>query len=81
VAKLVQNEDYTELGKADLECEEAIMKDKTRYGRVRTTLMKHLRSKYGNVIANRALSRINKRVSIGSLRIKTQLTPSFEDDF
>lgn len=79
MAKLVQNEDNVELGKADLECEEAIMQDKTRYGRVRTSLMKHLRAKYGSIIANRALSRINKRVSIGSLRIKRQLTPSFDD--
>lgn len=79
VSKLVQNENDIELGKADLECEEAIMKDKARYGRVRTTLMKHLRSKYGEAIANRALSRINKRVSIGSLRIERHLAPSFDE--
>jgi len=77
--ELTQNEATQWLGKADLECEDAIMQDKQRYGRVRTTLMKHLRSKYGDVIANRALSRINKRSSEGSLNIKMQLT-SFEEN-
>ncbi len=66
--------------KAELECEDAIMEDKQRFGRVRTTLMKHLRAKHGNIIANRALSRINKRVSEGSLNIKTQLAP-IEENF
>lgn len=53
--------------KGDLECEEAIMSDKTRFGRVRTSLMKHLRSKYGKEIANRALWRVNRRRSEGYL--------------
>ena len=77
MAKLIQNESETDLGKEELECEEAIMQDKQRYGRVRTNMMKHLRAKYGDAIANRTLSRINKRISINSLRIKTQLTPEF----
>ena len=51
--------------KGDLECEEAIMSDKTRFGRVRTSLMKHLRAKYGKEIANRALWRVNRRYSEG----------------
>jgi hypothetical protein len=53
--------------KGDLECEEAIMSDKTRFGRVRTSLMKHLRTKYGKEIANRALWRVNRRRSEGYL--------------
>jgi hypothetical protein len=69
-----QNKPTEGLGKEDLECEDAIMQDKQRFGRVRTSMMKHLRAKYGNTIANRALSRINKRASQGSLNIKTQLT-------
>ena len=64
----------------ELECEDAIMQDKQRFGRVRTSLMKHLRTKYGDMNANRALSRINKRASQGSLNIKTQLT-SIEENF
>ena len=64
----------------ELECEDAIMQDKQRFGRVRTSLMKHLRAKYGDMNANRALSRINKRASQGSLNIKTQLT-SIEENF
>ena len=47
---------------AELECEEAIIKDKERYGRVRTSVMKVLRAKNGNDVANRALSRVNKRL-------------------
>jgi len=39
----------------DLESEDAIMNDKERFGRVRTILMKQLRAKYGDDIANRAL--------------------------
>jgi len=46
----------------ELECEEAIIKDKKRYGRVRNSVMKVLRAKNGNYVANRALSRVNKRV-------------------
>lgn len=54
-AKLKQN-----LG--ELECEEAIIKDKERFGRVRMSMMNMLRAKHGDDIANRALSRINKRI-------------------
>jgi len=50
---------------AELECEEAIINDKKGYGRVRTNMMKVLRAKYGDEIANRALSRINKRMQEG----------------
>jgi len=35
--------------------------------------MKQLRAKYGDDVANRALYRINKRISEGSLRVKANL--------
>jgi len=46
---------------ANIICEEAIIRDKERYGRVRSSMMEYLRAKYGNDVANRALNRINKR--------------------
>lgn len=46
---------------ADLECEEAIIKDKERFGRVSTIKMRYLREKYGRDMADRALARIQKR--------------------
>lgn len=54
----------------DLECEEAIMSDKTRFGRVRKSLMSYLRAKYGNDIANRALWRVNRRRTEGYFKRK-----------
>lgn len=57
----------------DLDCEEIIMKDKERFGRVRTGVMKQLRAQYGKDVADRALFRINKRISQNSLRIKKHL--------
>jgi len=62
------------LQNGELESEEAIMNDKERFGRVRTSLMKQLRTKYGDDVANRALYRINKRISEGSLMIKANLS-------
>ncbi|TSA18143.1 MAG: hypothetical protein D4R72_02820 [Nitrosopumilales archaeon] len=50
-----------------LYCEEAIMKDKERFGRVRKSLMNYLRSEYGNEVATRALWRVNKRMTEGHL--------------
>jgi len=47
---------------AELECEDAIIEDKEEFGRVRTNLMRVLRAKHGDDTANRALSRINKRI-------------------
>ena len=58
---------------AELDSEEAIMNEKERFGRVRTSLMKQLRARYGDDVANRALYRINKRISEGSLRVKANL--------
>ncbi len=61
------------LQNGELESEEVIMNEKERFGRVRTILMKQLRAKYGDDIANRALYRINKRISEDSLRVKVNL--------
>ncbi len=61
------------LQNGELDSEEAIMNEKERFGRVRTSLMKQLRAKYGDDVANRALYRINKRISEGSLRVKANL--------
>jgi len=52
---------------AELECEEAIIQDKERFGRVRKSMMNVLRAKYSDEIANRALSRVNKRIQEGHL--------------
>ena len=58
---------------SELACEDAIISDKQRFGRVRTSMMKHLRSEHGEKIANRVLSRINKRASNGSHEMKESL--------
>ena len=61
---------------SELACEDAIILDKQRFGRVRTSMMKHLRSEHGDEIANRVLSRINKRASKGSNEMKESLSKS-----
>ena len=61
---------------SELACEDAIILDKQRFGRVRTSMMKHLRSEHGEEIANRVLSRINKRASSGSSEMKESLDKS-----
>jgi len=61
---------------SELACEDAIILDKQRFGRVRTSMMKHLRSEHGAKIANRVLSRINKRASNGSREMKESLSKS-----
>ncbi len=65
--------DYSPGGNGELDCEEAIMNDKERFGRVRTSLMRNLRKKYGAEVADKAMGRINKRISEDSLRIKFHL--------
>jgi hypothetical protein len=55
--------------KRELECEEAIIAEKTRFGRVRKTFMGYMREKYGRHIADRALWRINRRKSEGYFTI------------
>ena len=62
-----QQEDETKQGEtmkqeANIICEEAIIKDKERFGRVRSSMMEYLRAKFGNDTANRALNRVNKRL-------------------
>lgn len=46
---------------AELDCEDTIINEKEQFGRVRNSMMQVLRAKYGNDLANRVLSRINKR--------------------
>jgi hypothetical protein len=47
---------------AELYCEDAIIEDKKEFGRVRKSMMNVLRAKYSDDVANRALSRVNKRL-------------------
>jgi len=54
---------------AELECEEAIIEDKERFGRVRKSMMNVLRAQHGNEIADRTLNRVNKRMQKGHLSI------------
>ena len=54
---------------AELECEEAIIKDKEQFGRVRNSMMRVLRAKYGNSVANRTLNRVNKRIQKGHFKL------------
>jgi len=59
--------DETKLGQtmneeANIICEEAIIRDKERFGRVRASMMEYLRAKYSDEVANRALNRVNKRL-------------------
>ena len=63
----IKEEENGELKKslAELECEEAIINDKKDYGRVRNSMMRVLRARYGYDSANRALSRVNKRFQEG----------------
>ncbi len=69
----IKTEESSTGGNGELECEEAIMKDKERFGRARTSLLRNLREKYGKEIADKSLARINKRISEDSLRIKYHL--------
>ena len=55
----------------ELECEEAIIQDKERFGRVRKSMMNMLRAKHGDEIANRSLSRVNKRIQQNYFSSKT----------
>jgi hypothetical protein len=51
--------------KRELECEEAIISEKTRFGRVRKTFMECMREEYGYDVADRAVRRVNKRRTEG----------------
>jgi len=70
---VIKKNNYNHASEGELNCEEVIMNEKERFGRVRTSMMRTLRKKYGREIANRSLSRINKRLSKSSLRIKYHL--------
>jgi hypothetical protein len=61
---------------SELACEDTIILEKQRFGRVRTSMMKHLRSEHGEEIADRVLSRINKRASKGSSQMKESMNKS-----
>ncbi|MDE1769515.1 MAG: hypothetical protein KGI28_03040 [Thaumarchaeota archaeon] len=50
-----------------MNCEEAIIKDKERFGRVRKSMMTYLREEYGRQVADRALWRVNRRRTEGYL--------------
>lgn len=70
---VIEKNNYNHASEGELDCEDVIMNEKERFGRVRTSMMKTLRKKYGRETADRALSRINKRLSEDSLRIKNNL--------
>ena len=55
------SEEESRIIDGDLDCEDQIMEDIERFGRVRTSLMKNLRNNFGNTTANRALWRVRKR--------------------
>jgi hypothetical protein len=59
----IDNQKQQELNKIqqELDCEQAIINEKETFGRVRTTMMKYLRTKYGQELTNRIQWRINKR--------------------
>lgn len=56
---------------AELECEEAIIQDKQEFGRVRNSMMSVLRAKHSDELANRVLSRVNKRINSKHLNQKS----------
>ena len=62
------SEEETRTTDGNLECEEQIMDDIERFGRVRTSLMKNLRQTFGDETANRALWRVRKRKTNGYLQ-------------
>ena len=61
-------EERIEENDGDLRCEDAIISDKEKFGRVRKSMMKYLRTRYGEDVANRALWRVNRRRSEGHFR-------------
>ncbi len=80
--KSVNRINFDKKASDELACEDAIILDKQRFGRVRTSMMKHLRTEHGEETANRVLSRINKRSSNGSSEMKESLNKSqLEFDF
>ena len=66
-------EEETRTIDGNLECEEQIIDDIERFGRVRTSLMKSLRQNFGDTTANRALWRVRKRKTNGYLQEKSEI--------
>ena len=62
------SEENEQKSKGNSRCEDIIIKDKERFGRVRKSTMQDLREEYGKEIANRALWRVSKRNSRYSLQ-------------
>jgi len=62
------SEEETRTIDGNLECEEQIIDDIERFGRVRPSLMQSLRKEFGNDMANRALWRVRKRKTNGYLQ-------------
>jgi len=60
----LQQKPMTQLQK-NMNCEETIIKDKQRFGRVRSSTMQLLREQYGITTADRALWRVSARKSRG----------------
>ena len=54
--------------KRELECEEAIIAEKNRFGKARKHFMAYMRAEYGYV-ADRTLWRVNRRRSKGYFRV------------
>lgn len=45
----------------ELDCEQSIINEKETFGRLRASMMRYLRTKYGQELTNRIQWRINKR--------------------
>jgi len=58
-------QEQTRIQQGNINCEEAIIADKERFGRVRKSMMQGLREQYGIKTANRALWRVSVRKSRG----------------
>jgi len=52
--KTKETKQHHTISQAELDCEEAIIQDRQRFGRTRTILMRYLRAKYGKSVANPA---------------------------
>ena len=70
------SEESEQKSKGNSRCEDTIIKDKERFGRVRKSTMQDLREEYGKETANRAMWRVSKRNSRSSL----QETSSFSQN-
>lgn len=60
--KLNKKQEKLSKMKDEIECENTILEEKQRFGRVRTSVMRYMREKYGYTVANRVMWRIDKRI-------------------